>query len=271
MQLVSFNLFRSLGIPGVHYIKPAEMYAQKALIEQADWLLFPETWQVNTLVHAFRQRIFPSPASYHLGADKVQMTRAFWAVCPEHIPCTRIEANDARGSEAILQSFCFPFVAKEIRHAMGRGVHLIGNAADWRRYAEANAILYAQELLPIERDLRVVVIGRHAVAAYWRQRPDWGFHTNVARGGRIVTGDVPAPAIALAERVAGALGIDHAGFDIAWVGGHPYLFEFNVLFGNQGIGECGVCLAEEIHRHLGKLTPQDKPTRPGSRRMRRAT
>jgi len=101
MQLVSFNLFRSPDIPGVHYIKPAEMYAQKALIEQADWLLFPETWQVNALVHAFRQRIFPSPASYHLGADKVQMTRSFWAVCPEHIPCTRIEANDARGSESV--------------------------------------------------------------------------------------------------------------------------------------------------------------------------
>lgn len=270
MRLVSFNLFRSLGIPGVQYIKPAEMYAKKALIEQADWLLFPETWQLNTLLYAFRQRIFPSPASYHLGADKVQMTRALWAVCPEHVPQTLIEASDARGSESVLQTFPFPFVAKDIRHSMGRGVHLIGNAGDWRRYVEANTILYAQELLPIERDLRVVVIGRHAVAAYWRQRPDWGFHTNVARGGRIVTANVPAPATALAERVAATLGIDHAGFDIAWVDGHPYLFEFNVLFGNQGLGECGVSLADEIRRYLEGPMPRDKPTRPGGRRMRRA-
>ncbi|HXH64142.1 MAG TPA: hypothetical protein VNH42_01375 [Mariprofundaceae bacterium] len=270
MRLVSFNLFRSLGIPGVEYIKPSEMYARRMSISQADWVLFPETWQLNTLLYAYGKRIFPSPASYHLGTDKVQMTRAFWAVCPEHVPHTRIEANDAAGRQAILEAFAFPFVAKEVRHSMGRGVHLIGDAADWRRHAEANAVLYAQELLPIERDLRIVVIGRRAVAAYWRQRPEWGFHTNVARGGRIVPGDVPAAAVALAERVAGLLGIDHAGFDIAWVDDHPYLFEFNVLFGNQGLGACGVHPADEIRRHLEAMTPRDKPTRPPGRRLRKA-
>jgi ribosomal protein S6--L-glutamate ligase len=270
MRLVSFNLFRSLGIPGVAFIKPSEMYARRTLIEQADWVLFPETWQLNTLLYAFGKRIFPSPASYHLGADKVQMTRAFWAICPEHVPYTRIEANDAAGSEAVLDTFAFPFVAKEIRHAMGQGVHLIADTADWRRYAGANAILYTQELLPINRDLRIAVIGRHAVAAYWRERPSWGFHTNVARGGRIVHDGVPASAVALAERVAGVLGIDHAGFDIAWVDGHPYLFEFNVLFGNQGLGECGVRPADEIYRYLEAMTPRDKPTRPPGRRLRQA-
>jgi ribosomal protein S6--L-glutamate ligase len=270
MRLVSFNLFRSLGIPGVDYVKPAEMYARRALIEQADWVLFPETWQVNTLHYAWRKRIFPSPASYHLGFDKVQMTRAFWAVCPDHVPHTRIEAGDAAGREAILDAFAFPFVAKEVRNAMGRGVHLIGDAADWRRHAEANTVLYAQELLPIARDLRVVVIGRRAVAAYWRERPAWGFHTNVARGGRLSFEAAPPAAVALAERVALSLGVDHAGFDIAWVDGHPYLFEFNVLFGNQGLGECGVRPAEEIARHLEAITPRDKPTRPPRRRLRRA-
>jgi ribosomal protein S6--L-glutamate ligase len=37
-------------------------------------------------------------------------------------------------------------------------------------------------------------------------------------------------------RMARNLGIDHAGFDIAMVDGHPYLFEFNRLFGNAGLG-----------------------------------
>ncbi len=266
MRLVSFNLFRSLGMPGVTYIKPAEMYEKRALIEAADWVLFPETWQLNTLLYAFRSRIFPSPAGYHLGADKVQMTRAFWATCPAHVPHTRIEAADAAGSEAILESFSFPFVAKEIRHSMGRGVHLIEDAGSWRRHVADNAVLYAQELLPIERDLRIVVIGRRAAAAYWRQRPDWGFHTNVARGGVIAFDPVPPAALALAERLAAELSIDHAGFDIAWVDDHPYVFEFNLLFGNQGLGACGVNLAEEIYRHLEAMTPKHKPTRPRRRR-----
>lgn len=266
MRLVSFNLFRTLGMPGVVYIKPSEMYEKRALIEAADWVLFPETWQLNTLLYAFGSRIFPSPASYHLGADKVQMTRAFWAVCPGHMPHTCIEASDAAGSESVLSALAFPFVAKEIRHSMGRGVHLIEGMADWRRYVADNAVLYAQELLPLERDLRIVVIGRKAVAAYWRQRPDWGFHTNVARGGSIAFDPVPPAAVALAERLAVSLSIDHAGFDIAWIDGHPYVFEFNLLFGNQGLGECGVDLAAEITRYLAAMTPKHRPTRPRRRR-----
>ena len=41
----------------------------------------------------------------------------------------------------------------------------------------------------------------------------------------------------LALRLARELGVDHAGFDIALVGQHPYVLEFNRLFGNQGLGK----------------------------------
>ena len=90
MRLITFDALRCLDIPGSRYIKPELMFRHKDEIEQADWILFPEYWQVNALVYGLQKRIFPSLATYHLGHDKIEMTRAFWAVCPEHIPQTMI-------------------------------------------------------------------------------------------------------------------------------------------------------------------------------------
>ena len=67
----------------------------------------------------------------------------------------------------------------------------------------------------------------------------------------------------LALSVARKLGVDHAGFDIALVGDHPYLLEFNRLFGNQGIPGGGQRLREAILGYLERQSAQnDGPSRP---------
>lgn len=93
MQLVSFDIFRTLGLPDTTVIKPEHFLHHKAELEQADWVLFPEYWQLNALVHGLKCRVFSSEASYRIGHDKVEMTRAFQTVAPEHTPWTLIEAN----------------------------------------------------------------------------------------------------------------------------------------------------------------------------------
>ncbi|MDX1399304.1 MAG: hypothetical protein R3204_12320, partial [Oceanospirillum sp.] len=90
MKLISFDALRTLNFPSANYIKPDSYLRHDADIEAADWLLFPEYWQLNVLHYAYKKRIFPSPASYALGHDKVEMTRAFMAVTPEHVPFTLI-------------------------------------------------------------------------------------------------------------------------------------------------------------------------------------
>ncbi|HEY3486596.1 MAG TPA: hypothetical protein VGL10_00885, partial [Gammaproteobacteria bacterium] len=107
MQIVSFDVFRSLHIPGVQYIKPEHFFSQLDVIREADWVLFPEYWQVNSLYYGLKKRLFPSIASYHLGHNKIEMTRAFQAVCPRHIPQTLIEAGTPEGTRAILEQFAF--------------------------------------------------------------------------------------------------------------------------------------------------------------------
>ncbi len=211
MRLVSFDAYQAINIPGVRVIKPENWFREKAVIESADWVLFPEYWQVNPLVYGLKKRIFPSVSSYHIGHDKVEMARAFEAVCPLNCPNTRILANTERSMEQILDEYDFPFVAKTIRSARGEGVFLIGDRADFRKYAEKNEVLFIQEYLPIYRDLRVIVIGRQIVTAYWRQAREGCFHNNISRGGEVSFENIPDSALQLVNHVAETLGINYAG------------------------------------------------------------
>lgn len=264
MHLVSFNVFRTLGFPDTTVLKPEHFLRHKPLLQEADWVLFPEYWQLSALVHGLKCRVFPSVASYRIGHDKVEMTRAFQTVAPEHTPWTIIEANGPQEREMLWDAMALPFVAKLPKASMGEGVWLIESRADWLKYCERADVLYVQEYLPIDRDVRVVIVGDQVVTAYWRTQAEQGFYNNVARGGQIVTGDVPAAAIELALRLARELEVDHAGFDIALVDGYPYVLEFNRLFGNQGLGQ-GSDLKDAILDYLQRQScPQDPdgPTEP---------
>ncbi|PSF10037.1 ATP-grasp domain-containing protein [Marinobacter halophilus] len=264
MHLVSFDIFRTLGFPDTTVLKPEQLLGHKELLSEADWVLFPEYWQLNALVYGLNCRVFPSEASYRIGHDKVEMTRAFQTVAPEHTPWTMIEANGPQERDLIWDAMALPFVAKLAKASMGEGVWLIESRDDWRRYCERTSVLYAQEYLPIDRDVRVVVVGDRVLTAYWRTQAEQGFYNNVARGGQVDTSPVPAVATELALRLARELGVDHAGFDIALVDGYPFVLEFNRLFGNQGLDQ-GSDLKDAILEYLQRQScPQDPdgPTEP---------
>lgn len=258
MRLVSFDPFRTLHLPGATYIKPTQYLDHLPLIESADYLLFPQYWQVNALHYALGARLFPSLASYHLGHNKIEMSRAFQTLCPQHIPATEILANTPENQQSVLDRWRLPFVAKTVKSAQGQGVFLIRTRADWQRYCASHEVLYIQQLLPAQRDLRLVVIGRQVIGGYWREHREGGFHNNVSQGGRIIHEPLPEAAVALVQDVANRLDIDHAGFDVMLVDGQPFILEFNRLFGNQGLIEQGLRPSDFILAYLQQLDP-DRP------------
>ncbi|HVK98704.1 MAG TPA: hypothetical protein VM553_02785, partial [Dongiaceae bacterium] len=156
MRIITFDALRCLDIPGVHYIKPEQYLNHLPEIAQADWVLFPEYWQVNALYYGLGARLFPSIASYHIGHDKIEQTRAFQLVCPGNIPDTQILENSPENVERLWDELVTPFVAKDPRSSEGRGVFLIEERRQWRDYCAQSPVLYVQELLPIDRDLRLV-------------------------------------------------------------------------------------------------------------------
>lgn len=236
MALVSFDALRTIGFPGTLQLKPAQMYAQAQALRDAHWVLYPEYWQLNTLLYAYKVRVFPSEATYRIGHNKIEMTRAFQAAVPHNIPDTHILANTPAHAEELWHRMSTPFVAKLPKSSQGEGVWLIDSHSDWQRYVARTEVLYVQEYLSIDRDLRIVLVGDSILAAYWRTQSPYSFHNNVSRGGEVdVLSPVPQAALALVLQVSRALGVDHAGFDVAMVGERPYLFELNRLFGNKGI------------------------------------
>lgn len=263
MHLVSFDVFRTLGFPNTLTLKSEHFLRHQPELTGADWVLFPEHWQLNALVYGMGCRVFPSQASYLIGHNKIEMTRAFQAVAPEYIPTTHILANTPTNVEWLWQEMLLPFVAKQAKSSMGEGVWLIEDRKQWLEYVEKVDTLYVQEWLPIDRDIRVVVVGDQVLTAYWRLQSNYSFHNNVARGGSVDYSPVPEAASELALRVARRLGVDHAGFDIAMVGEHPYLLEFNRLFGNQGIPGGGTGLRDAILGYLERRSCRDDdPSRP---------
>ena len=266
MQLVSFNLFRTLGLPDTTYIKPEDFLKNSlAFAEQlhrADWVLFPEYWQLNALIYGLGCRVFPSESSYRTGHNKIEMTRACQVITPRNLPRTIIESNTTENADRVWQQMDTPFVAKLPKASQGEGVWLIESREDWRAYLTRTDVIYAQEYLPIDKDLRIVIVGDEVITAYWRHQSDYSFHTNVSRGGQVSFDNIPLEGIELALQLARALGINHAGFDIAIVGGQPYLLEFNRLFGNKGIPGGGKTLTDTILRYLSDNHSGNKPIKP---------
>lgn len=250
MNIVTFNPFRTIGIPGIKYVKPDRMFEERKKIEEADICLFPENWQVNALVYGMKKKIFPSIQSIQMGFNKIEVTRGLWSVAPKHVPKTVILGKNSDNVNRILSEFPFPFVAKEVRNSMGKGVFLIQNQEQFKEYVENNDYLYIQEYLSIDRDLRICVIGEEVIAAYWRINDQNTFRNNVAQGARISFDNIPNEALELTLRTAKSLGINHAGFDVVSTGGHYYFLEFNTLFGNQGFQQLGVSAESKIYDYI---------------------
>lgn len=268
MKMVSFNAYRTIGIPGVHYIKPDNMFKELETIRQADIVLFPEMWQAPALVYGLKKKIFPSIESLQLGFSKVEMTRALWTVAPEHVPYTEILASTPSNIEKVLETFPFPFVAKEVRNSMGRGTFLIKNEYDFYQYANQNDVLYVQEYLENDgKDLRICVIGKDIFTAYWRVGGEGEFLHNVAQGGSLCFEFIPQEACDLVLNVSKQLNINHAGFDVLVSGGHFYILEFNVLFGNMGITKSGLSVEKAIYEYLLSEFVPPFPTSPTTKKV----
>ncbi|MFY9180640.1 MAG: hypothetical protein WAO12_12825 [Venatoribacter sp.] len=262
MRLVTFDPFRTLNLPNTVYVKPQLLNQNIDILIEADGVIYPEYWQINPLLYGLKKKIFPSPASYYIGHDKVEMTRCFELIAPEHVPFTLIEANTPTNAERVWDALCLPFVAKIPKSSMGNGVFLIENERDWQAYLAQSPVIYAQEYLPIDRDLRIVWVGDSILGGYWRLQAEQGFYNNVAKGGSIEMGIIPPQAAELVEKLARGLGIDHGGFDIAMVGHHPYVFEFNRMFGNQGLQGMQDKINSAVLAHLQTIWGGDTPIKP---------
>lgn len=208
------------------------------LIRVANKIYYPTTFYAD-LFDAMGKATFPSYHTYKCVQDKIKQTALFELLKIPH-PRTRVFYGK-RQKNSIQQYFDFPFIAKIPRgSAMGRGVYLIHNEKDLRSYLKEVSPAYIQEYLPIDRDIRVVVIGKRIVHAYWRVATENEFRSNVALGGRIELEEVPQNAKRLALKTAKACRWDDVGIDICEHNGQFYILEANMKYGREGFRKAGL-------------------------------
>ncbi len=208
------------------------------LIRKADKIYYPTAFYAD-LFDIMGKSTFPSYHTYKCVQDKIKQTALFELLNLPH-PRTRVFYGN-RQKQSILDHFAYPFIAKIPRgSAMGRGVYLIHDEKELRDYLDRVSPAYIQHYLPIDRDIRVVVIGSRIVHAYWRIAPPNEYRSNVAVGGRISLEAVPEKARELALQVASACCWDDVGIDICEYNDRFYVLEANMKYGKEGFREAGL-------------------------------
>jgi ribosomal protein S6--L-glutamate ligase len=212
------------------------------LIRRADKIYYPTSFYAD-LLDALGKKTFPSYHTYKCVQDKIKQTALLDLLDLPH-PRTRVFYGD-RQKQSISNHFTFPFIGKIPRgSALGRGVYLIRNEKELRNYLDQVSPAYIQEHLPIDRDMRVVVIGRRVIHAYWRIAPENEYRSNLAVGGKISLAPVPEKARNLALQVARACCWDDVGIDICENNGQFYILEANMKYGREGFRQAGLDYAK---------------------------
>jgi ribosomal protein S6--L-glutamate ligase len=222
------------------------------LIRKANKIYYPTTFYAD-LFDTMGKQTFPSYHTYKCVQDKIKQTALFELLNLTH-PRTRIFYGK-RQKKSILNYFAFPFIAKIPRgSALGRGVYLIQDESQLQAYLEQVSPAYIQEYLPIDRDMRVVVIGNRIVHGYWRIAPPDEYRSNLAVGGRISLEDVPQGALDLALQVARACRWDDVGIDICEHNGRFYVLEANMKYGKEGFRKAGL----DYHRLMESMIENEE-------------
>ncbi len=226
---------------------------ERQMILDAPRIYYPSTFYAD-LFDAAGKEIFPSYHTYKCVQDKIKQTALFDVLGIPH-PRTRIFYG-RRQQAKIIQAFTFPFIAKIPRgSAMGRGVFFIRSHDDLDHYLSSIHPAYIQEHLDIDRDIRVVIMGRQIVHAYWRIAAPGEFRSNLSLGGRISLRGIPGEARAFALEIARKCRWNDVGLDICIHGGKLYVLEANMKYGKMGFKSAGIDyyrLVDELIAH-GKI------------------
>ncbi len=220
--------------------------SEQELIRGARKIYYPTTFYAE-LFDAVGKQTFPSYHTYKCVQDKIKQSALFDLLEIPH-PRTRVFYGN-RQKKTIRDYFAYPFIAKIPRgSAMGRGVYLVKSDEDLHRYLAESHPAYIQEYIPLDRDIRVVIIGRRFAHAYWRINPLHDFRSNVAVGGRICLDPVPAAARALAVHTAKNCGWDDVGIDVCERGGRFVILEANMKYGKEGFRAAGIDYTDLMER-----------------------
>ena len=226
--------FRCFGVAPNWDDYPA---AVREAIRNAEEIFYPSPLY-ETIFESVGKAVHPG-SYYGFAGNKIRQTLLFQLLGISH-PRTHVYYGRNR-AEKVLRDFQYPFLGKTpVASSRGEGVYLIEDAAGLDSYVRVHLPAYIQEYLPIDRDLRAVVINGEVVHSYWRVHRPGEFRNNVARGASIHCDCTPPEALEFARDVAVRCGFGEAGLDICFAHGRYYVLEANMVYGLEGFRRKGL-------------------------------
>jgi len=154
-----------------------------------------------------------------------------------------------------LKKIKYPVVLKDAWGRQGRRVFLAKDYKDAIKYAkqmrESKISFLIQEYIPVNYDIRVIVVGNQAIGGMKRTAPKNDFRSNLAVGGSAKPVEISSSLSDIAVKAAKACEIEIAGVDVLQHKNDFYVLEVNRCPQFRGFQtSTGINVAREIVIYL---------------------
>ncbi len=163
-------------------------------------------------------RFIPSMDTQFSNKSKENVTRFAWKY-DIPIPKTYIYYDKAKADRFIGKTK-FPKIIKKSYGPSNYGgyfVHKVDGAMEARNLLAQKKYhpAYFQDFVPMEADVRVMLIGHKPVCAFWRRPPEGEWLTNTSQGGSMDYQDIPKELLDLAVKVSKDAKAEYWACDVA--------------------------------------------------------
>ena len=163
-------------------------------------------------------RFIPSLDTQFSNKSKENVTRFAWKY-DIPIPKTYIFYDTKKGRK-FLDTTTYPKVVKRSYGPSNYGgyfVHKVDSAEEAHHLFDTKKYypMYLQDFVPMEADVRVMLIGHKPVCAFWRRPPEGEWLTNTSQGGSMDYQNVPKELLDLAVEVSKAAQAEYWAVDVA--------------------------------------------------------
>ncbi|MEA1917333.1 MAG: helix-hairpin-helix domain-containing protein [Campylobacterota bacterium] len=164
-------------------------------------------------------RFVPSLDTQFSNKSKENVTRFAWKY-GHPIPKTYIYYNQ-KNALKFLKQCEYPKIVKKSYGPSNYGGYFVHKVDSYKEAKELYAEkkynpMYFQDFVPMEADIRVMLIGHKPVCAFWRRAPEGEWLTNTSQGGSMDYMDVPKNVLDLAVKVSKASNAEYWACDIAY-------------------------------------------------------
>ena len=164
-------------------------------------------------------RFVPSLDTQFSNKSKENVTRFAWKYSLP-IPKTYIYYDRKKAYE-FMENTDYPKIVKRSYGPSNYGgyfVHKVDSKEEAKELFDTKKYhpVYMQDFVPMEADIRVMLIGHKPVCAFWRRAPEGEWLTNTSQGGSMDYMDVPKSVLDLAVRTSKAANAEYWACDIAY-------------------------------------------------------